>query len=128
MVHAGRLPLRATLRRTTLSVSNRVITGVVNAYREAIIRLPVRGPWAQEEIEAVVDTGFDGFLSLPSPLIAAFDLPFRRRGRAILADGSESFFDVHEATVVWDGQPRRVVVDTADIDPLVGMALLKATS
>jgi clan AA aspartic protease len=85
----------------------------------------VRGPEGQEqEIEAVIDTGFDGSLTLPPPLIAALDLVWRRRGRALLADGSQSLFDIHEAIVVWDGEPRRIAVDTADIDPLVGMSLL----
>ena len=102
-----------------------MITGIVTTYRQAIIRLTVRGPEGQEqEIEAVIDTGFDGSLTLPPPLIAALGLVWRRRGRALLADGSESLFDIHEAIVVWDGEPRRIAVDTADIDPLVGMSLL----
>jgi predicted aspartyl protease len=38
-----------------------MITGVVTADREAVIRLTVRGPVGQEhEVEAVIDTGFDG--------------------------------------------------------------------
>ena len=102
-----------------------MITGIVTTYRQAIIRLTVRGPEGQEQgIEAVIDTGFDGSLTLPPPLIAALDLVWRRRGRALLADGSQSLFDIHEAIVVWDGEPRRIAVDTADIDPLVGMSLL----
>jgi clan AA aspartic protease len=102
-----------------------MITGTVSAFREAIIRLVVRGPQGQErEIEAVVDTGFTGSLTLPPALIAALHLPFRRRGRALLGDGSEILFDVHEATVVWDGRPRRVPVDAADTDPLIGMSLM----
>ena len=102
-----------------------MITGSVNAYREPIIGFAIRGPIGQElEVEAVIDTGFNGSLSLPSSLIALLGLAWRRRGRAILADGSESIFDIYEATVVWDGQPRRVAVDAADTDPLVGMSLL----
>lgn len=57
-------------------------------------------------------------------MIAALGLPWRRRGRALLADGSESVFDIYEATVIWDGNPRRVVVDSADTAPMVGTALL----
>ena len=102
-----------------------MITGIVTAYREAIIHLTVRGPQRQEqEIEAIIDTGFDGFLTLPPTLIAALGLAWRRRGRAMLADGSESLFDIHEAIVSWDGAPRRVAVDAVDIDPLIGMSLL----
>lgn len=102
-----------------------MILGTVNGYREAIIRLVVSGPREQEqEIEAVVDTGFTGFLTLSPSLITTLGLPFRRRGRAVLADGSESLFDIYEATVLWDGQPRRVAIDAVDTDSLVGMALL----
>jgi clan AA aspartic protease len=102
-----------------------VITGSVNPFREATIRLDVVGPQGQTHgVEAVVDTGFTGSLTLPSALITALRLPFRRRGRALLGDGSEVLFDVFEATVVWDGQPRRVPVDAAATEPLIGMSLL----
>jgi clan AA aspartic protease len=102
-----------------------MIVGVVSVYREALVRLWVRGPQGQaEEIEAVVDTGFNGSLTLPSALIALLSLPYRRSGRALLADGSESLFDVYEAIVDWDGQRRRVSVDAVETEPLLGMALL----
>lgn len=102
-----------------------MITGFVTPYLEAIIRLTVRGSAGQEvEIEAVVDTGFNGSLTLPRALITMLDLAWRRRGRAILADGSESIFDIHEAIILWNGQARRVAVDAADTEPLVGMFLL----
>jgi clan AA aspartic protease len=102
-----------------------MITGLVTAEREAIIRLLVRGPLGlPQRIEAVVDTGFDGWLSLPPSLIALLGLPWRRRGRAFLADGSESLFDIYEGTVVWNRRRRRIPVDEADTSPLVGMALL----
>ena len=101
-----------------------MIAGTVNVYREAIIKLVVSGPRGHEEISTVVDTGFNGFLTLPPSLITTLCLPFRRRGRAILADGNESLFDIYEATVLWDGQLRRVAVDVVDTDSLIGMALL----
>jgi clan AA aspartic protease len=102
-----------------------MITGVVSPYREALVRVTVRGPGGQEqEIEAVIDTGFDGALTLPLAHIVSLGLPWRRRGRALLADGSESLFDIYEATVVWDSMTRRIAVDAADTDPLIGMSLL----
>ena len=102
-----------------------MITGVVNTYREAVIRLAVIGLRGQEqEVETVVDTGFNGSLTLPSALIATFGLPWRKRGRAIMADGSESIFDSYEATVIWDGVLPRISVEAADTTPLVGMTLL----
>ena len=102
-----------------------MISGHVTEYREAVISLNVEGYRNQErEIDAVVDTGFNGFLTLPAFLIHELGLVWRRRGRAILADGSSSVFDIFEATVTWDGRPRRIAVDEADCDPLVGMSLL----
>jgi clan AA aspartic protease len=98
--------------------------GSVNASLEAVVRLTVQGTRGQQEIEAVVDTGFSGYLTLPTPLIEALGLPPSGRGRAILADGSEVSFNVHEAEVMWHEPPRRVFVAVADTDPLVGMALL----
>ncbi len=103
-----------------------MIRGVVTNDRQAVIHLMVRGPAGQEqEIEAIIDTGFDGWLSLPSSLVAGLGLVWRRRGRALLADGSESVFDIYEATVDWDGEARRVPVDEAETVPLVGMSLLE---
>ncbi len=103
-----------------------MITGSVNSELEAIVRVVVRGPTRTDrEVEAVVDTGFNGWLSLPGTLINQLGLPWLTRGRVALADGSEHECDVYTTTVIWDGQPRRVPVDSAETDPLVGMSLLK---
>lgn len=103
-----------------------MIIGAVNTYREAVIRLVIGNVQGQsQEIDVVVDTGFNGALTLPPDLIKALGLPFRRSGRALLADGSETLFDVYEAIVDWDGQARRVSVDAAETAPLLGMVLLE---
>ncbi len=102
-----------------------MIRGVVNADREATVRLTLLGPAGQRlKVEAIIDTGFDGWVSLPASLIASLGLPWRRRGLALLADGSEAAFDIFEATVVWDRRRRRIPVDEADSVPLLGMSLL----
>ena len=102
-----------------------MITGDVSADREAIIRIIVRTGQGEElEVELIVDTGYSGWVSLPSPLISQLGLPWRRRGRGLLADGSETIFDIYEATIIWDGQSRRIWVDEINAAPLAGMALL----
>jgi len=102
-----------------------MITGVVYG-DEGRIRLKVRGPHGSEqEVVAVIDTGYTASLSLPPPLIAALGLQWRSVDRGTLADGSERLFNFYEAIVVWDGKPRHVLVSEAGTDPLVGMHLLR---
>jgi clan AA aspartic protease len=103
-----------------------MISGVVTASRHATVHLTVHGPeGVTQEIEAVIDTGFNGELTLPLSFVAALGLAWRRSGRALLADGSEALFDSYDAIVLWDGEPRPVTVDAAETEPLVGMALLE---
>ena len=102
-----------------------MITGVVNAHMEATIRLTLRGPSGQiRRVNAVVDTGFDGWLSLPPAFIAHLGLLWQRRGRAILADGSETIFDIYAGAVVWERRKRAIPIDEANTTPLLGTALL----
>lgn len=77
------------------------------------------------EVETVIDTGFNGFLTLPPAIIAALGLPWLCRQQGELADGSIQTFDVYVATVDWHGQSRSVEVEAADSQPLLGTALLQ---
>ena len=102
-----------------------MITGTVNADLEATIQLGVRGPGGQEqEIEAIIDTGFNGFLTLPPALVTSLNLLHLGRGRATLANGNEQVFHIYETTVIWDRQPRTVETNAIGIEALVGMSLL----
>ena len=102
-----------------------MIEGVVNFAYEAVIPLSLRGPAGQaQEVEAVIDTGFTGFVTLPPSLVAELGLVFMGTSEATLADGSEVSFDAYDVTVLWEGQPRDVLIDEADTTPLVGMLLL----
>jgi len=103
-----------------------MITGIVNANREAIIRLMVMGPQGhQQEIEAIIDTGFTGFLTLPPLLVTTLGPTWLCRQPGRLADGRVEYFDVYVVTVIWEGQPRIIEVEAADTEPLVGMSLLE---
>lgn len=103
-----------------------MITGTVNADYEAVIRLRVQGSTGHaHEVDAIVDTGFNGFLTLPPVLVTALGLTRLSRGRALLANGSEELFDIYGVTVLWDGQLRYVEADAVDTTPLVGMSLLE---
>ena len=102
-----------------------MITGVVQS-DEGRIRLTVKGSRGREqEVEAVIDTGYTASLTLPPASIGMLGLRWQSLDRGTLADGSECLFDVYEGRVAWDGKVRRVLVDEADTDPLVGMGLLR---
>ena len=102
-----------------------MIEGIVNAYYEPVVTLSLQGPDGRaREIEAVVDTGYNGLLTLPPSVVSDLRLPYKSHGEATLADGSLAEFDVYDVTVIWDGQPRDIEADEANSIPLVGMMLL----
>ena len=72
----------------------------------------------------MIDTGYNGFLSLPPVLVAELELPVVGPSQATLANGVVETFDVHDATVIWDGRPRDIEVDAVGPVPLVGMLIL----
>jgi clan AA aspartic protease len=102
-----------------------VITGVITPGREAVIRLRVaRAGRRGVEIDAVLDTGFDDALALPRRLITALGLPWAGPAQAMLADGSIVRLNYYQATVLWEGRRRKIMVLDADGGPLAGMSLL----
>jgi clan AA aspartic protease len=100
------------------------MTGAVNARHEAVIRLRLRGPGAETEVNAVVDTGFTAALTLPAGVVAALGLVRQSGGTARLADGSVRQFDVFAAEVKWEGAWRTVLASAVGDEPLLGMRLL----
>jgi clan AA aspartic protease len=102
-----------------------MIYGVVNLRREATLPLVVGNSNGQRQaIDTVIDTGFSGFLSLPSAIITNLDLPWSASNIVTLGDGSETLFDLYTATVIWDGQYREIYIAESETEPLLGMALL----
>jgi clan AA aspartic protease len=102
-----------------------MIAGVVQ-FPEAWVQLEVHGRRGTKHVvDAVIDTGFTGSLTLPPKLVGTLGLRWKSFGRAILADGSVCLFDVYIAKVTWDGRVRVIRVNEADTDPLVGMSLMK---
>jgi clan AA aspartic protease len=103
-----------------------MITGIVNEEFEPII--PISFYDSDGNVytqDTIVDTGFNGWLSLAPDLISQLNLKWKRRGRAILGDGSECVFNVYEAVLVWDGNLLTIPIDEADSEPLVGMSLME---
>ena len=102
-----------------------MIAGKVTAFREATIGLIVMGPnQLRQDVEAVLDTGFNGFLTLSSSVIHGLRLPLVGNRRATLGDGSVVVLDIYLASVLWHEREREVLVVQADGGALVGMSLL----
>jgi len=82
-----------------------MMQGVVNLSCEATLSLVVNNTNRQTQlIDAVIDTGYTGFLSLPREIILTLNLPWTGIDRGTLGDGSEVTFEVYAATIIWDGQ------------------------
>ena len=102
-----------------------MIEGVVNSDLQAIITLSVRGPTGQaRDVEAIVDTGYNGFLTITPALVEELGLPFETMVLTRLADGSETRFHAHRAVVLWDGRPLDIEIHVSKAMPLAGMSLL----
>jgi clan AA aspartic protease len=102
-----------------------MMQGVVNLRREATLPLVVGNDSGQRQvIDTVIDTGFNGFLTLPSAIITALDLPWSASDTVTLGDGSETLFDIYTATVIWDGEYHQIDIAASETESLIGMALL----
>ena len=66
-----------------------MMTGKVTGNLDAVIEMEVVGSDQREKIEAIIDTGFYGFLVLPSDLISRLTLQRIGNQPAFLGDGGE---------------------------------------
>ncbi|MBI3246935.1 MAG: hypothetical protein HYZ50_10570 [Deltaproteobacteria bacterium] len=76
-----------------------MITGVVTADHQAIITLTLHGSAGQSETtDALLDTGFNGFLTLPLPQIAHLQFPYEGTMRVVLGNGQAVELDIFMGT------------------------------
>ena len=102
-----------------------MIEGTVNAINEAIVAIPVLGPYGQyKEEDFVIDTGFTGFLSLTPALVTELGLTLSGTVDARLADGKEVTLLTCHVYVIWDGSIERVRAGALDSAPTTGTSLL----
>jgi clan AA aspartic protease len=87
-----------------------------------ILRLPEH---SDVEIECVIDTGFEGFVTLPPAVINELALPYIARIDANLADNSDVAVNAYLVTILWNGVEREIAVLGMGRRPLIGTALLE---
>jgi clan AA aspartic protease len=97
--------------------------GTMTSDGDALVTVTVESaPGETREMEAVLDTGFNGFLALPADVIRALDLVYRYELQLTLANGAEQSVPTYEATIRWNGARRSVeVVEAGEV--LAGTAL-----
>jgi clan AA aspartic protease len=77
-----------------------------------------------DTIEAIVDTGFSGYMTLPESWITSLELVRHSSSDAVLADGTLRKFFVYEAEVWWADSWRPILVSKIGSEALLGMRLL----
>jgi clan AA aspartic protease len=102
-----------------------MIQGTVDEFGHPEIEINVHGPTGRSlVITAMIDTGFDRYLSLSRSAIDDLMLNPIGESKAFLADGTSTVMRMFDAQVSWHGQLIAVEVHEADGVPLVGMNLL----
>ena len=76
------------------------------------------------QIEFVVDTGFEGALTLPQSAVEALALPFFEPVSANLADNTTVTLPSYVAVILWQELEVEVIVLSTGQRPLLGTALL----
>ena len=103
-----------------------MIRGKVDSQRQARVQLEIqRTDSLFETIETVVDTGFDGQLTLPPHMITELGLEPDQDVNVILATGSQEILNAWNGSMLWHDRLRGVQVLEANGVPLLGMELLE---
>ncbi|WP_309743686.1 clan AA aspartic protease [Chamaesiphon sp. OTE_20_metabat_361] len=100
---------------------------------KAILPIVVKNDTRTQLVDAVIDTGFSGFLTIPFSTIESLDLIWKGRDIAALGDGTSCIFEVYIVVVIWDGQYRTITsrrgyandINESETMPLIGMQLLR---
>ncbi len=100
-----------------------MIHGYVRDYLPRIL-LSLPGHNGPVSVEFIVDTGFDGDLSLPAALLGQLDAAFSAERIIRLADGSIHRRPYYEILIDWDGEERLTEITVLENDPLLGALLL----
>ena len=77
-----------------------------------------------QSMEFILDTGFNGTLTLPLDTIRRLGLPPDGPRDAFLANGDPVTLNGWHGTILWQGRRSGIVVLQAEGEPLLGMRLL----
>lgn len=101
-----------------------MITGRIDENLEARLALEIFTHERTHEVEFLLDTGFNGFLSLPIPLVNRLKLPLGEVQRGITADGRTGYFDTVRVVIIWNSRRLHLHAQVLE-EPLIGVRLLR---
>lgn len=104
-----------------------MISGTIDANLEARVKLQVIGSRQTKEVEFLIDTGFNGFLSVPNQLVHELDLPLGAVQSGVTADGRLDFFDTVAVEILWNEVSTSIRAQILN-EPLIGTRLLRGHS
>lgn len=101
-----------------------MLEGWIDDNLEARIRLRIKTTEGFEEVEFLVDTGFNGFAAIPMSLVQRFGLELGAVQSGITADGRAGYFDTVAVELVWHGDRISLRAQVLD-EPLIGTRMLR---
>ena len=102
-----------------------MIKGKVSGDQRALVTVEILDSTGRfQPVEAILDTGFTGYLTLPQESIRQLGLRPVGQRTFELANGDLFDFQVYLGSVSWHGIPNDVLVLESDSIPLLGMTLL----
>lgn len=103
-----------------------MIEGMVNSRIEAVVSVPLEGADGRfREVEFVIDTGFNGYMTLTPTLALELGLEVYELIPMDLADGSRTFIPSYHVSVIWDDDRQPVSAGALGDFPTIGMSLLE---
>jgi len=104
-----------------------MIEGRIDNNLEARIKLQVLTADGHEDVEFLVDTGFNGFVAIPMSLVQRFNLNLGAVQSGVTADGRAGYFDTVSIELLWHGTPISLRAQVLD-EPLIGTRMLQGNA
>ena len=102
-----------------------MIRGKVSGDLQPLVAVDIiDGEGHPQSLEVILDTGFTGYLTLPTKSIQRLGLPSVGQRTFELANGELFEFEAYLASVSWHGRLSDALVLKSDSAPLLGMTLL----
>ena len=105
-----------------------MLTGRVSRELQAWVSVEILARDGQgHPVEFVLDTGFEGHLTLPLSIIRRLELTSAGNQDVLLANGQSDTLQLFAGVVLWHGRRRVVEIIESGSEPLLGMSLLRGS-